>query len=152
MFQKFPGKSIMSFSSGCMKTPCTASWDFCRFFSSSHCLPFLRPSLWLCLSRMNPRNNGSRWGCVTISFVDTSNITIYFILSVQRYTGLSKKVPAKFSDPCYIRADGLCIGCPKLVGSRKAGYSNMQELFCSTLYRAHAYFIFGWVKECLHVQ
>ena len=26
-------------------------------------------------------------------------------------TGLSKKVPAKFSDTCSVRADGLCIGC-----------------------------------------
>ena len=36
-------------------------------------------------------------------------------------TGLSKKIPAKFSDTCSVRADGLCIGCPKLVGSRKVG-------------------------------
>ena len=49
-------------------------------------------------------------------------------------TGWSKKVPAKFSDTCSVRADGLCIGCPQLVGRRKAGNSNMQELFCSTLY------------------
>ena len=51
-----------------------------------------------------------------------------------RLTWLSKKVPAKFSDTCSVRADGLCIGCPKLVGSRKAGISNLQEFFCSTLY------------------
>ena len=25
-------------------------------------------------------------------------------------TGLSKKIPAKFSDTCSVRADGLCIG------------------------------------------
>ena len=49
-------------------------------------------------------------------------------------TELSKKNPAKFSDTCSVRADGLCIGCPKLVGSKKAANSNMQEFFCSTLY------------------
>ena len=48
-------------------------------------------------------------------------------------TGSSKKVPAKFSDTCSVRAGGLCIGCPKLVGSINAGNSNMQEFFCSTL-------------------
>ena len=50
------------------------------------------------------------------------------------YTGSRKKNPAKFSDTCSVRADGLCNGCPQLVGSSKAGNSNMQELFCSTLY------------------
>ena len=44
-------------------------------------------------------------------------------------TGSSKKNPAKFSDTCSVRAEGLCIGCLKLVGSRKAAISNMQELF-----------------------
>ena len=44
------------------------------------------------------------------------------------YTGLSKNVSAKLSDTCSVRADVLCIGCPKLilylcslVGSRMAG-------------------------------
>ena len=36
------------------------------------------------------------------------------------YTGSSKKVPANFSDTCSVRTDGLCIGCPKMVGSREA--------------------------------
>ena len=54
--------------------------------------------------------------------------------SNNRYTGLSKKVPAKFSDTCSVRADGLCIGSPRLVGGRKAGNSNVQEFFCTTLY------------------
>ena len=49
-------------------------------------------------------------------------------------TGWSKKVPAKFSDTCSIRADGLYIGCPKLVGSRKAANSNMQKFSCYALY------------------
>ena len=49
-------------------------------------------------------------------------------------TGSSKKVPAKFSDTCSARACGLCIGCPKFVGSMNAGNSNVQESFCSTLY------------------
>ena len=30
-------------------------------------------------------------------------------------------------------ADGLCFGCSRLVGRRKAGNSNMQEFICSTL-------------------
>ena len=45
------------------------------------------------------------------------------------FTGSSKKNLAKFSDSCSIRADGLCIGSPRLVGGRKAGYSNMQDFF-----------------------
>ena len=36
---------------------------------------------------------------------------------------------AKFSDTCSVRADGLCIGSPRLMGGRKAGNSNMQEFF-----------------------
>ena len=35
-------------------------------------------------------------------------------------TGSSKKNLAKFSDTCSVRADGLCIGSPRLVGGRKA--------------------------------
>ena len=33
------------------------------------------------------------------------------------HTGASKKNPAKFSDSCSVRADGLCIGSPRLVVS-----------------------------------
>ena len=51
----------------------------------------------------------------------------------KRYTGSSKKNLAKFSDTCSVRADGLCIGSPRLVGGRKAGNSNMQEFFCTKL-------------------
>ena len=47
--------------------------------------------------------------------------------------GRAKKNLAKFSDTCSVRADGLCIGSPRLVGVRKAGNSNMQEFFCITL-------------------
>ena len=39
---------------------------------------------------------------------------------------------AKFSDTCSVRAGGLCIGSPRLVGGRKAGNSNMQEFFLAT--------------------
>ena len=42
---------------------------------------------------------------------------------------VEQKTLAKFSDTCYVRADGLCIGCPRLVGSRKAANSNMLEFF-----------------------
>ena len=41
---------------------------------------------------------------------------------------------AKFSDTCSVRADGLCFSSPMLVGGRKAGNSNVQEFFCTTLY------------------
>ena len=44
-------------------------------------------------------------------------------------TGSSKKNLPKFSDTCSIRADGLCIGSPRLVGRRKAGNANMQDFF-----------------------
>ena len=40
-----------------------------------------------------------------------------------------KKNLAKFSDTCSVRADGLCIRSPRLVGGRKAGNSNMEDFF-----------------------
>ena len=45
-----------------------------------------------------------------------------------------QKSLAKFSDTCSIRADGLRISGPRLAGGRKAGNSNRQEFFCTTLY------------------
>ena len=53
---------------------------------------------------------------------------------VAKYRVEQKKTLAKFSDTCSVMADGLCIGSPRLVGGRKAGNSNMQEFFCTTLY------------------
>ena len=47
---------------------------------------------------------------------------------------VEQKNLAKFSDTCSVRADGLCIGNSRLVRGRKAGNSNMQDLFCTTLY------------------
>ena len=44
-------------------------------------------------------------------------------------TGSSKKNLAKFGDTCFVRADWLCMGCPRLVGGRRAGNSNMKEFF-----------------------
>ena len=41
---------------------------------------------------------------------------------------------AKFSDTCSVRADGLCIGSPRLVGGRKAENSNRQEFLLTTLH------------------
>ena len=41
----------------------------------------------------------------------------------------AKKNLAMFSDNCSVRADGLCIGSPRLVGGWKVGNSDMQELF-----------------------
>ena len=49
-------------------------------------------------------------------------------------TAWSKKNQAKFSDTCSVRADGLRVGSPWQVGERKAGNSNMEEFFCTTLY------------------
>ena len=49
-------------------------------------------------------------------------------------TAWSKINTAKFGEGSSVMAVWLCIGCPRLVGRRKAGNSNMQELFCSTLY------------------
>ena len=46
----------------------------------------------------------------------------------------AKKNQAKFSDTCSVRADGPCIGSPRLVGGRRAGNWNMQEFFCTMLY------------------
>ena len=43
--------------------------------------------------------------------------------------GRAKKNLAKFNDTFSVRADGPCIGCPKLVGGRKAGNSNMLDFF-----------------------
>merc|ERR1712117_876655 len=65
---------------------------------------------------------------------------------------VEQKVPAKFSDTCSVRADGLCIGCPKLVGSSKAGNSNMQELFCSTLCKCNNSLCYGLEKPEKAVQ
>ena len=41
---------------------------------------------------------------------------------------------AKFGEGHSIMALRLCIGCPRLVGGRKAGNSNMQKFFCNTMY------------------
>jgi len=50
-------------------------------------------------------------------------------------TGSSKKIPAKFGDTCSVRADGLCIGCLGQWAERGRQNSNMQEFFCTTLYK-----------------
>ena len=42
---------------------------------------------------------------------------------------VKQKNLAKFSDTCSVMAVGLRIGSPRLVGRRKAGNSNRQELF-----------------------
>ena len=34
---------------------------------------------------------------------------------------VEQKNPAKFGDTCSVRADGLCIGSPRLVGRERAG-------------------------------
>ena len=54
---------------------------------------------------------------------------------------------AKLSDTCSVRADGLCIGCPRLVGRKKAGNSNRLEFFLHHAVWLMA--IFGLRKEDL---
>ena len=71
-------------------------------------------------------------GCVGPDGVpagQTFNIDIVKIICTVINTGLSTKNLANFSDTCFVSADGLCIGSPRLVGGRKAGNSNMREFF-----------------------
>ena len=44
-------------------------------------------------------------------------------------TGSSQRKGAKFGEGSSVRADVLCIGCPELVGSRRAGISNIVDFF-----------------------
>ena len=62
----------------------------------------------------------------------TWGIILYHVLA-RVLIGSSKKILAKFSDTCSVTSDWLCIGCFKLVGRGKAGKSNIQDLFCSSL-------------------
>ena len=54
---------------------------------------------------------------------------IHIICGLVAKYRVEQKNLAKFSDTCSIRADGLCIGSPRLVGRRKAGNSNVQDFF-----------------------
>ena len=56
------------------------------------------------------------------------------LMELTDLTGSSKKNPAKFSDTCSVRADGLCIGCLGQWAERGRENSNMQEFFRTTLY------------------
>ena len=78
--------------------------------SSSSSLPFLRASRGKTIAVCSRFNKLIHLPAAPISK------TNYFAS-----TGSSKKNPAKFSDTCSVRADGLCIGCQRLVGRRKAG-------------------------------
>ena len=52
-----------------------------------------------------------------------------------RSTARSEKDPVKFGEGGSVMAVWLCIGCPMLVGRRKAAISTMQEFFaqpCTT--------------------
>ena len=53
----------------------------------------------------------------------------------KRLYRVEQKNLAKFSDKCYVRADGLCIGSLRLVDGGKRENSNMQEIFCTILYK-----------------
>ena len=46
------------------------------------------------------------------------------------YTG-----PRKFCEVSPVRADGLCIGCPKLMGNRLEGTSNIKVIFCKAMFK-----------------
>ena len=50
------------------------------------------------------------------------------------YTGLCKKVPAKFGEESSVQADGLCIGCLGLWAEVRRENSNMQKFFRTILY------------------
>ena len=58
---------------------------------------------------------------------------------------------AKFGEGSSIRADWLCIGCPKLVGIRKEGNSNRGLFFCSSLYVVSSLF-YTWAKACMMTE
>ena len=62
---------------------------------------------------------------------------------------VEQKNLAKFSDTCSVRADGLCIGSPRLVGGRKAGNSNVQEFFCTSLYFLECLKASFFMQTCL---
>ena len=49
-------------------------------------------------------------------------------------TGSSKRKGAKFGEESSARADWQCIGCPNIVGRRKAEYSNREHFFGTSLY------------------
>ena len=51
-----------------------------------------------------------------------------------QYSVEQKKVPTKVGEEISIMAGGLCFACPRLVGRRKAGSSNLDEFLCTTLY------------------
>ena len=52
---------------------------------------------------------------------------------VPHFTGLSKRMGAKFGEGSSVRANWLRIGCPKKVCNRKEGNSNRGHLFCTSL-------------------
>ena len=79
------------------------------------------------------------WTCLTFK-----------LLFWKAHTAWSKKNQAKFSDTCSVRADGLCIGCPRLVGRRKAANSNMLEFFCTTLYNPNCPSIYVHITWISH--
>ena len=47
--------------------------------------------------------------------------------------GRAKRKGAKFGEESFVKANWLCIGCPKLVGSKMEGNSNRGHFFCTSL-------------------
>ena len=59
----------------------------------------------------------------------TSGLDIYKV---------EQKKGAKLGEGSSARADWLCIGCLRLVGSRREGNSNREHFFCTRLYEGNS--------------
>ena len=57
------------------------------------------------------------------------------------YRAVQKSLPSSVTYVCSVRANGLYIGSPRLVGWKEAGNSSMQGFFCTTLYIKHRWFV-----------
>ena len=96
--------------------------------SSSCCIVLVSPLLLFLLKQLSQRILPSLFHPADGQFEEKEGMDDVCV------QGRAKKNLAKFSATYSVRADGLCIGSPRLVGGRKAGNSNMQEFFCTTLY------------------
>ena len=95
----------------------------------------------LCAERVSQLRDGVE-GATVLGIGLGQKVSRFWILSKQQTdlvsllicTGSSKNL-AKFRDTCSVTAEGLCISSHRLVDGREAGDSNMQELFCTMLFR-----------------
>ena len=83
------------------------------------------------LSKRHPINTAT--APTKFEFMDLRTLVAGYSFQGERDMGIDHRVEpknlAKSSDMCSVRADGLCIGGPRLVGGRKAGNSNKQDFF-----------------------